>query len=63
MDENYWKQRCETVENELAQLKEQLRWREFEKEQPTEPGYYNVSDGNDSYMEWGCYSLVDDRWM
>lgn len=48
---------------ELAQLKEQLRWMEFEKEQPTEPGYYNVSDGKDSYMEWGCYNLVDDRWM
>ena len=48
---------------ELAQLKEQLRWREFENEQPTESDYYNVSDGKDSYMEWGCYSLVDDRWM
>ena len=56
----------ESVQNQLeaenAKLREQLRWRRWPEESPTETGYYIVWKFNLSYTPNGFYSVNSDSW-
>ena len=52
---------AEVVE-ENAKLRDQLRWRKWPEESPTETGYYIVWKFNLSYTPNGFYSVNSDSW-
>ncbi len=47
---------------ELIKLRDQLRWRKWPEESPTETGYYIVWKFNLSYTPNGFYSVNSDSW-
>lgn len=50
------------LETENAKLRDQLRWRKWPEESPTETGYYIVWKFNLSYTPNGFYSVNSDSW-
>lgn len=50
------------AENEIVGLRDQLRWRKWPEEKPTETGYYIVWKFNLSYTPNGFYSVNSDSW-
>lgn len=47
---------------EIDRLRDQLRWRKWPEESPTETGYYIVWKFNLSYTPNGFYSVNSDSW-
>jgi len=50
------------LREENAKLRDQLRWRKWPEESPTETGYYIVWKFNLSYTPNGFYSVNSDSW-
>ena len=46
----------------VRELEDQLRWRKWPEESPTETGYYIVWKFNLSYTPNGFYSVNSDSW-